>query len=100
MLGLAVAGAALMLKLCGDNYSIPLNVQLRLGSVAAIGIAYQFTLCAGYVILVVTGAGVVPLLAVAIAASGVFVLGAAVLVRDEVSLAPAFDLFVWQTSAA
>jgi O-antigen/teichoic acid export membrane protein len=96
VLGLAVAGAALMLKLVGDNYSIPLNVQLRLGSVAAIGIAYQFTLCAGYVILVVTGAGVVPLLAVAIAASGVFVLGAAVLVRDEVSLAPAFDMDVWR----
>ncbi len=96
VLGLAVAGAALMLKLVGDNYSIPLNVQLRLGSVAAIGIAYQFTLCAGYVILVVTGAGVVPLLAVAIAASGVFVLGAAAFVRDEVAFAPAFDLFVWR----
>lgn len=96
VLGLAVAGAGLMVRLMGDNYGIPLNVQLRLGWVAVIGIAYQFTLCAGYVILVLVGAGVIPLLAVTIAASGVLLLGTAALVRGEVSIVPAFDLRVWR----
>jgi O-antigen/teichoic acid export membrane protein len=96
VLGLLVAGAGLMVRLMGDNYGIPLNVSLRLGWVAVIGIAYQFTLCAGYVILVVVGAGVVPLLAVTIAASGVLLLGTAMLVRGEVSIVPAFDLQVWR----
>jgi O-antigen/teichoic acid export membrane protein len=96
VLGLAVAGAGLMVRLVGDNYGIPLNVQLRLGWVALIGIAYQFTLCAGYVILVLAGAGVIPLLAVVIAASAVLLIGTAALVRREVSIVPAFDLRVWR----
>jgi O-antigen/teichoic acid export membrane protein len=96
VLGLAVAGVGLMVRLMGDNYGIPLNVQLRLGWVAVIGIAYQFTLCAGYVILVLAGAGVIPLLAVVIAASAVLLGGTAALVRREVSIVPAFDLRVWR----
>lgn len=96
VLGLGVAGAGLMVRLMGDNYGIPLNVQLRLGWVALIGVAYQFTLCAGYVILVLVGAGVVPLLAVTIAASAVLLIGTAALVRKEVSIVPAFDLRVWR----
>ena len=96
VLGLAVAGAGLMVRLIGDNYTIPLNVQLRLGWVAVVGIGYQFTLCAGYVILVLAGAGVIPLLAVVIAAAAVQLLGLAALVRGEVSAIPAFDLLVWR----
>jgi O-antigen/teichoic acid export membrane protein len=64
--------------------------------VAVIGIAYQFTLCAGYVILVLAGAGVIPLLAVVIAASAVLLIGTTALVRRDVSLVPAFDLLVWR----
>ena len=96
VLGLAVAGAGLMVRLIGDNYTIPLNVQLRLGWVAVVGIGYQFTLCAGYVILVLAGAGVIPLLAVVIAAAAVQLLGLAALVRCEISAIPAFDLLVWR----
>ncbi len=96
VLGLAVAGAGLMVRLIADNCGIPLSVRLRLGWVAVIGIAYQFTLCAGYVILVLVGAGVVPLLAVVIASSAVQLLATALLVRGEVSLVPAFDLLVWR----
>lgn len=94
--GLAVAGAGLMVRLISDNYAIPLTVHLRLGWVAAVGIAYQFTLCAGYVILVLVGAGVVPLLAVVIVSSAVQLLATAALVRGEVSAVPAFDLQVWR----
>jgi len=96
VLGVAVAGAGLMVRLIGDNYTIPLNVRLRLGWVALTGIGYQFTLCAGYVILVLAGAGVLPLLAVVIAASAVQLLGLAALVRHEISAVPAFDLLVWR----
>jgi O-antigen/teichoic acid export membrane protein len=96
VLGLAVAGAGLMVRLMGDNYGIPLNVQLRLGWMAAIGVAYQFTLCVGYVVLVLVGASVIPLLGVTIGASGVLLFGTAVLVRREVSIVPAFDLRVWR----
>jgi O-antigen/teichoic acid export membrane protein len=99
VLGLAVAGAGLMVRLMGDNYGIPLNVRLRLGWVAVIGIAYQFTLCAGYILLVVAGAGFVSMLAVTILASGVLLAGTAVLVRREVTIVPAFDLRVWRRLA-
>jgi O-antigen/teichoic acid export membrane protein len=96
VLGLAVAGAGLMVRLVADNYAIPLNVQLRLGALAILGIAYQFALCAGYIILVLLDAGVVPLLAMTIVSSGLQLLGIAVIVRGEVAFAPAFDLFVWR----
>ncbi|HYB24346.1 MAG TPA: oligosaccharide flippase family protein, partial [Solirubrobacteraceae bacterium] len=94
--GLAVAGTGLMVKLVGDNYSIPLNARLRLGWVAIVGIGYQLTLCLGYVVLVLAGAGVVALLAVTVVASAVYVAGTAALVRGEVSLVPAFDVAVWR----
>lgn len=96
VLGLAVAGTGLMVRLISDNFAIPLSVRLRLGWVAILGIAYQFTLCAGYVILVLAGAGVVPLLAVVIVSSAVQLLGTAALVRGEVSLVPAFDRLAWR----
>ncbi|HEX5852422.1 MAG TPA: flippase [Solirubrobacteraceae bacterium] len=96
VLGMVVAGAGLMVRLMGDNFGIPLNVQLRLGWVAVTGIAYHVTLCAGYVVLVLAGAGVIPLLAVTIVASGVLLIGTAVLVRGEVSIVPAFDRQVWR----
>ena len=96
VLGLAVAGVGLMVRLVGDNYAVPLTVRLRLGWVAVTGIAYQLTLCVGYIILVVIGAGVVPLLAVVIVSSGVQLLAMAALVRGEVSLVPAFDMPVWR----
>jgi O-antigen/teichoic acid export membrane protein len=96
VLGVAVAGSGLMVRMVADNYTVPLTVQLRLGWVALTGIAYQFTLCAGYVILVLAGAGVLPLLAVVIAASAVQLFGVAALVRHEISAVPAFDLRVWR----
>jgi O-antigen/teichoic acid export membrane protein len=96
VLGLAVAGAGLMVRLVADNYAIPLNVQLRLGMLSILGIAYQFALCAGYVIFVLLGASVVPLLAVTIVSSGVQLLGIAVVVRGEIPLLPAFDVSVWR----
>ena len=96
VLGVAVAGAGLMVRLVADNYTIPLNVRLRLGWVAVTGIGYQFTLCAGYVVLVLLGAGVLPLLAVVIVASAVQLCGLAVLVGREISAVPAFDLAVWR----
>jgi O-antigen/teichoic acid export membrane protein len=94
--GVAVAGAGLMVKLVGDNYSVPLNAGLRLGWVAVTGIAYQLTLCVGYVILVVAGVGVLPLLAVMVVASSVFVASTGALVRRQVSLVPAYDVAVWK----
>jgi O-antigen/teichoic acid export membrane protein len=96
VIGVTVAGAGLMVKLIGDNYSVPLNARLRLGWVAATGIAYQLTLCVGYVVLVVVGAGVLPLLAVTIVASAVFVASTGALVRRQVSLVPAYDVAVWK----
>jgi O-antigen/teichoic acid export membrane protein len=64
--------------------------------VAAIGVAYQITLCVGYVLLVLAGAGVIPLLAMTIVSSGVLLVGTAILVRGEVSIVPAFDMRVWR----
>jgi O-antigen/teichoic acid export membrane protein len=94
--GLAVAGFGLMVRLVGDNYAVPLNVQLRLGWMAIIGVAYQLTLCIGYVVLVLAGASVLPLLGVVIAASAVQTLATAMLVRGEVAYLPSFDLAVWR----
>ena len=96
VLGLAVAGTGLMVRLVADNYAIPLNVQLRLGH--TVDPWDRLPVCAmrGLRHPRTARRGVVPLLAVTIVSSGVQLLGIAVVVRGEIPLLPAFDVSVWR----
>ncbi len=96
VMGLLVAGIALLVKLMGDNFGIPLSVELRLGWVAVTGFAYQVTLCGGYILLVLVGAGVVPMLAAGIPAAAVLLIGTGLLVRNQVAVLPAFNIAMWK----
>ena len=94
--GVLVAGFGLIVTITGENYGIPLSADLRVTAVSVLGLAQQLTLTAAYVVLVLAGAGVVPLLAATIALGAVLLAGTAVLVRNQVSVIPAFDRRIWR----
>ena len=61
-----------------------------------LGLAQQLTLTLSYVLLVLAGVGVLPLLASTIASGAVLFAGTAVLVRGRVPIVPAFDRRIWR----
>ena len=93
--GLLLAGAGLIVTIAGENYGIPLSAELRITTVSLLALAQQLTLTACYVILVVIGARTLPLLAATIASGAVLLGGTVFLVRDQVSIIPAFDRSQW-----
>lgn len=93
--GVMVAGAGLILTIAGENYGIPLSTSLRITAVSLLSLAQQVTLAACYVVLVVVGAGTIPLLAATVVSGGVLCLGTAFLIRRDVPVIPAFDWSVW-----
>jgi O-antigen/teichoic acid export membrane protein len=95
VLGTALAGVGMLLQLVQGLLAVPLEAELRLGWVTAGDLLRQVVNVSLIVGLVVAGAGVVELLAVAIPASAVSLLFTGWLVRGRVSLRPAFALHKW-----
>lgn len=95
-IGVALAGFGLLLQAIQDNIALPLTVSLQLGKVAGLDLARQTLTTALIVLLVLLGAGMVPLLAVSIPV-GLIVLALTVtLVRTVHSLAPTFSWKRWR----
>lgn len=94
--GVLIGGAGLIVTIAGENYGIPLNSDLRITAVSIIGLVQQVTLTIVYVVLVVIGARVLPLLAATIASGGVLLGATAFLIRGEVSIIPVFDRGQWK----
>ncbi len=94
--GILVAGLGLVVTIAGENYGIPLSADLRVTAVSMLGLAQQLTLTLSYVLLVLAGVGVLPLLASTIASGAVLFAGTAVLVRGRVPIVPAFDRRIWR----
>ncbi len=95
VLGTVLAGAGLVLQLLQSLLSMPLQANLRFGWVSATELLRQAVNVSILVALVLAGAGVLPLLAVAIPASAVSLAFTAALVRGYVSLRPSFHLGRW-----
>jgi O-antigen/teichoic acid export membrane protein len=94
--GVLVAGLGLIVTITGENYGIPLSADLRVTTVSVLGLLQQLTVTGLYILLVLAGAGVVPLLAATIASGAVLFAGTAVLVRSDVPIIPAFERRVWR----
>lgn len=95
VLGTLVAGAGLLLLVIFNLLSVPLAANLRFGWITAVDLARQGLATVLIVLLVVAGAGIVPLLAVQIPAGLLAVALTLSLVRKMTSLAPNFDPAAW-----
>jgi O-antigen/teichoic acid export membrane protein len=95
VLGTAIAGAGLLLQLVQSLLSTALQAQLRFGWVSAAELTRQAVNVAILVALVLVGAGVLPLLSVAVPASAVSLAFTFALVRRQVSLRPSFHIARW-----
>jgi O-antigen/teichoic acid export membrane protein len=94
VLGTALAAVALVLQAVSSLLGVSLQVELRFGWVAAAELLQQFVSVVAIVVLVLVGAGIVPLLAAAIPASAASLLLTLALVRGRMPLRPAFELGV------
>jgi O-antigen/teichoic acid export membrane protein len=92
VLGTALAGAGLILQLLQSLLATTLQAQLRFGWASAAELVRQVVNVGLLVALVLAGAGVLPLLAVAIPASAVSLAVTIPLVRRQVSFEPSFHL--------
>ncbi len=93
--GTALAGAGLVLQLLQSTLSTTLQAQLRFGWVSAVEILRQVVNVGLLVALALAGAHLLPLLAVAIPASGVSLLFTIPLVIRYTSLRPSFHAGRW-----
>jgi len=93
--GTALAGVGLVLQLLQSTLSTTLQAQLRFGWVSAVEVLRQVVNVALLVALALAGAGLLPLLAVAIPASAVSLLFTIPLVIRYTSLRPSFHAGRW-----
>jgi len=98
--GVAIAGVGLLLQVTQDNYSVLLQVELRLGWVAMLDMLRQLSTALFVVLLVLAGAKLLAFVAVTVAVGLVCVTVAAQLVRGRRSLAPAFHWAQWRPMIA
>jgi O-antigen/teichoic acid export membrane protein len=84
--GTVVAGLATVALVLQHTLSIPLAASLRMGAISSLELVRQTLTVVAIVILIALGAGVFPLLAVALLVNVVLVPLTAALVRGEISL--------------
>ena len=94
--GILVAGVGLIVTIMGENYGIPLSADLRVTAVSVLGLAQQLTLTVAYVLLVIAGAGVLPLLGSTIASGAALFAARPSSSAARYSIIPAFDRRIWR----
>jgi O-antigen/teichoic acid export membrane protein len=94
-LGVTLAGIGLILQLTQSVLSVPLQSELLLGRASMADLVRQIVSVTLIVVLVLAGADVVELLAVAIPASATSLALTAVMVRHLTPLRPAFHPRAW-----
>lgn len=97
--GIAVAGVGLLMLVTVDSYTIPLQVRLRFGWIAAIEAIRQITQTLTVIVLVVIGAGLLTFTGVQIPGVAITLVVSALLIRGSSRLSPAFDLAMWRHMA-
>lgn len=98
--GVAIAGVGLLLQVTQDNYTVLLQVELRLGWMALLDALRQIFTLALVAVLVLAGAKLLAFVAVSVAASVVCLAVAVALVWGRRSLAPAFHWSRWRPMVA
>jgi len=95
VLGTVLAGAGLVLQLLQSMLSMPLQAHLRFGWNSAVELLRQIVSVTLIVTLVVVGAGLLPLLAIAIPAAVVSLAATIPLVARYTALTPSFHVGRW-----
>lgn len=86
LVGAVLASLGTVALVVQHTYTIPISAALRLGTLSALELARQVLSVAAIVALVLSGAGVLPLLAVALAVNLALIPPTAALARREISL--------------
>jgi O-antigen/teichoic acid export membrane protein len=86
LLGAVLASLGTVALVVQHTHTIPIAAALRLGSLAVLDLSRQVITVAAIVALVLLGAGVLPLLAVALAANLALIAPTAMLARHQISL--------------
>ncbi|MEJ7826491.1 MAG: oligosaccharide flippase family protein, partial [Solirubrobacteraceae bacterium] len=97
VLGIALAGAALVVQVVQGTIGVPLQSGLRLGWVTGLDLLRQAGMVLALVVAVLAGAGLAVLLAAPLPGAIVLVLITLALVRGVVPMRPAFDGETWKT---
>jgi O-antigen/teichoic acid export membrane protein len=95
IIGTAVAGVGLGLVSVQSTVAVPLFTRLRLGQTTALEVLRQTVWVGLLVILVLLGAGLLPLLAATVPAGLVMLLATAYLVRRHMPIRPAVRPAAW-----
>jgi O-antigen/teichoic acid export membrane protein len=95
VVGTALMGVGLLFTVVQTTLAIPLNAELRLGTVTAIDVTRQALTALAFAVLVAVGAGILPFLAVTVPIHALLVLWTVALVRGRIPLRPTFDLRAW-----
>jgi O-antigen/teichoic acid export membrane protein len=93
--GTLAAALSVVALVVQHTLSIPLTTELRLGALSALDLARQAVTVALFAILIVTGAGVFSLLAVALVVNVLLVPATARLARGAISLRPSLHPRKW-----
>lgn len=94
--GTVLAALSIVALVFQHTLSIPLTAQLRIGYISALEVARQVLTVILFVVLIVLGAGVLPLLAVAFVVNLMLIPPTAALVRGQISTRLAFHPRRWR----
>lgn len=100
VLGIALAGTALVVQVVQGTIGVPLQSGLRLGWVTSLDLLRQAGMVLVLVVAVLAGAGLAVLLAAPLPVAVVLVFITLGLVRGLVPMRPAFDPETWRTLLA
>jgi O-antigen/teichoic acid export membrane protein len=96
LIGAMLAALATIALVVQHTHTIPIAAALRLGTLSALDLARQVLTVASIVVLVALGAGVLPLLAVALAVNLALIPPTAALARHQISLRLTFPPRHWR----
>lgn len=96
VLGALVAGAGLIVQVCADVLSIPLQAELRLAGLTLVDLSRRIVALALIAALALAGAGLLSLLAVSIGSGLAALALVAWMVRSSLTLRASFDVRSWR----
>jgi O-antigen/teichoic acid export membrane protein len=97
LLGAVLASMGTIALVAQHTHTIPIAAELRLGTLSALELGRQVLTVAGIVVLVMLGAGVLPLLAVVLVVNLVLIPPTAMLARHKISMRLAIRPRRWAT---
>ncbi len=95
LVGALLASLGTVALVIQHTHTIPIAAALRIGTLAGLDLTRQVLTVAAIVALVLVGAGVLPLLAVALAVNLVLIAPTAALARNQISLRMGFEPRRW-----